>query len=135
MQLTEAEIKQVLVTLTEQELISLLKVLQFTIRDLAWEYSTRTGFLESEAQELIEKLKSFKPSGSGTLIGDLANKELLIIRQNLLEVIGGIRIEDHLLTFGISGAGLENWFAIIDQYGEEHGFWKKDPGMPNIYGL
>lgn len=133
MKLTESDIKRVQITLSEHELVLLVRVIQFTLDDLDWEYSTRTGFSKSETQAVIEKLHGAKQTGHADLIFDLTEGELFIIRQNLMEVTLGIWIEDFFSTFGVLEAELENWFSIVDQYGEEHGFWKNDPGGPSLY--
>jgi hypothetical protein len=120
-------------TVTRAELISLVKVIEFTLHDLEGEYSTRTGFYEIEAQALIQKLQKLLQDGDSVISGHLTDLELMILLANLLEVTAGIRIDDHFSSFGMSEEELDICYSTIDRYGKDKGLWKSNPGGPNPY--
>jgi hypothetical protein len=121
------------VIVTEAELISLIKVIEFTSHDLEGEYSTRTGFYETEAQALIEKFQKLLQVRDSVITVHLTDLEVMIVRANLLEVMAMIRIDDHFSAFGMSETELDILFRTIDQYGKDNGLWKIDRGGPNPY--
>jgi hypothetical protein len=121
------------VNVTRDELISLIKVIEYTLLELEGEYSTRTGFYEIEAQALIEKLQMALQDRDSVITVHLTDLELMILLANLLEVTAGIRIDDHFSSFGMSETELDICFTAIDQYGKDHGLWKDNPGGPNPY--
>jgi hypothetical protein len=133
MKISQLALNSSTVIVTEAELIALIKVIEFALRNLEGEYSTRTGFYEIEAKALIEKFQKLLQVRESVITLHLTDLEIMIVRANLLEVTAMIRIDDHFSVFGMSEAELDIWFRTIDQYGEDHGLWKNDPGGPNPY--
>jgi len=68
---------------------------------------------------LIEKLESAPDKNKISI----THQEILNLRQNLVEVLFAIRIEDFTSQFNLSREGVHALFGVIDHYGEQHGAW------------
>jgi hypothetical protein len=112
--------------LTAAELNSIIKVLRFTLDDLEFEYSTRTGFYEHETLELINRLTESLQTKSDGITITVSNKDIYDIRQNFVEVLFAIPIKEYESTFGVPEERLNEFFAVIDGFGENKDIWRLD---------
>jgi hypothetical protein len=112
--------------LTAAELNSIIKVLRFTLDDLEFEYSTRTGFYEYETLELMNRLTESLQTKSDSIGITVSNKDIFDIRQNFVEVLFAIPIMDYELHLGGSKQNLKEMYSVIDQYGENKDIWRLD---------
>jgi hypothetical protein len=112
--------------LTAVELNSIVRVLRFTLDHLEFEYSTRTGFYEHETLELITRLTESLQTKSDSISITLNNKDIYNLRQNIGEVLGGITIKDYESAFGMPEEGLNEFYTVINGFGENKDIWRLD---------
>jgi hypothetical protein len=108
-----------LLLIATEELESIIKILKFTLIELQYEYSTRTGFCENETEELIKKLEC--AIGENKI--SITNQEILNLRQNLVEVLFGIGNMDFDSQFNLSKKGVTALYEVIDRYSNQNGAW------------
>jgi len=119
MEFTGIDNESALLSISDQELDPIIKILKVTLVELQYEYSTRTGFYERETEALIKKLESAPDKNKISI----TNQEILNLRQNLVEVLFGIGIIDFNSQFNLSREGVQALFEMIDRYGTQHGAW------------
>jgi hypothetical protein len=77
--------------LSEMELGLIIKVLKYSLKELEFEYETRTGFYEHETLELIDRVERFEKKTSESINIPVGNKDIYDIRQNFVEGLFAIR--------------------------------------------
>ena len=102
--------------LNKLELKCLIQVLRFTLRELGFEYYTRTGFDKIETEKLIYRLENGKPADPQRF--SLSLREIFNLRQNYVEVLFGITVEDFAGLFGMSKETLMTQFKLLAEYEE-----------------
>src|SRR5436190_15464063 len=109
--------------LNKSEIDSLIKMLEFALKELEYEYFTRTGFYETDTQELIKKFTGYLQIEDEEIKAMVSHKEIFNLRQNLNEILYAIQIENYDLLFGMSENTLDVVFKLIDKYEDAYRIW------------
>ena len=123
MQINNRDKDSVELILNKSEIDSLIKMLEFTLKELEHEYFTRTGFYETDTQELIKKFTEYLQIEDEEIKAMVSHKEIFNLRQNLNEILYAIQIENYDLLFGMSENTFDFIFKLIDKYGDAYRIW------------
>lgn len=108
---------------SKDELLSLIKVMEFVLKELEYEYFTRTSFNENETATLIKTIENSISDNDLQKI-QLTNNQIFNLRQNLNEALFGIPVKNYKEVFIISKEKLKLLFEIIDKYGGVYKIWE-----------